>query len=994
MRNNHDKKNHKLAKRTFALCLALAVICSCLLPVFATEGGIATFQNEAAASSDSIAVQPGGDIAVQPGGGIVAGPVVDDSSSSESTASGTESSSKVELPKGATDFVDNGDGTYTYKDAAGNTVKGWFIGKDDKTTWTGEEAVVKPNPNLKEDDAAFGVLPIEYHFWLRQLDSFELSNLAWETEVSDYGTETEYLAVFGDSTGFPIWHMDTISSVDTISNYTFDDPTSKDDPAGEGREFAYWYTVDSTGLKHEFDPYKTYGSETNTVINVYAAWKDASGDVVEDDTTKKDEETKADTAKTGEASGKAKLLDNTNVELTITAKGLPTTATHLTVSNMGNTSMEQFYNLYTSLGGKMTPFIGFKISPKDAGGNTVEPTSTVTVTISGLGNLGLEALPGLKVLHQTVSHTVETLDASYDAATGILTFQTTSFSPFVIAYKSEGNEATTLVIGDKSISVGEEITITGAESTNGHSWSFDRNGDSSCVTVSGTNTQTITVKGEKEGTVTLTHQYYVKESYWWYGTKYEYNAQKNETVKITVTAPMDDTDAAIFILKDPDGDPEYGKQDGWGYAVMGATVSGPRFTGTISNILDNTSYTLTKPASWTEEKITYNGKEITAWCLPDTEIGYNYLYENDSTYAGQTQNMWEQILEKYKDNIKTADGQVLKNYNLAKKDIDKIYVIPYKLAQQSQANTGDNNVKIPGLHIDCQIVVKCKNTYSVNFHIKDAGATDFTRVSASTYIISQTSSIRENNGLVDANGDYIYQYDNTVIYRQEKTTADGVKYVFDGWYTDPNFSPASKVSPTSWPVNVTEDDIKDHNKEYNYYARYVPASADLTISKTVTGIFGDHNATYTFQITDAEGNAVDLSKYTIESSKGAGTNVGLVDGGKDGKFTLADLTSITIKNLPSGTYTVTEEGAAAYKTSWKLTVGGDTVSESTKGENAKSAGVTMTGISQTLDFTNDLTLPVDAGVLLDTLPYILILAVVVGGGALLLMRKRRKDEDD
>ena len=38
MRNNHDKKTHKLGKRTIALCLALAVICTCLVPVFATEG--------------------------------------------------------------------------------------------------------------------------------------------------------------------------------------------------------------------------------------------------------------------------------------------------------------------------------------------------------------------------------------------------------------------------------------------------------------------------------------------------------------------------------------------------------------------------------------------------------------------------------------------------------------------------------------------------------------------------------------------------------------------------------------------------------------------------------------------------------------------------------------------------------------------------------------------------------------------------------------------
>ena len=38
MRKNHHGKNDRLVKRVFALCLALAVICTCLVPVFATEG--------------------------------------------------------------------------------------------------------------------------------------------------------------------------------------------------------------------------------------------------------------------------------------------------------------------------------------------------------------------------------------------------------------------------------------------------------------------------------------------------------------------------------------------------------------------------------------------------------------------------------------------------------------------------------------------------------------------------------------------------------------------------------------------------------------------------------------------------------------------------------------------------------------------------------------------------------------------------------------------
>lgn len=46
-----------------------------------------------------------------------------------------------------------------------------------------------------------------------------------------------------------------------------------------------------------------------------------------------------------------------------------------------------------------------------------------------------------------------------------------------------------------------------------------------------------------------------------------------------------------------------------------------------------------------------------------------------------------------------------------------------------------------------------------------------------------------------------------------------------------------------------------------------------------------------------------------------------------------------------------------------------------------------------IDFTNHRTLEPDLGVLLDTLPYIVILAVVAGGVALLMLRKHRKEDD-
>ncbi len=389
MRNNHDKKTHKLGKRTFALCLALAVICSCLLPVFATGNSDAAVMLP---DGGGIAMPVAGDdseAVVQPGGGEVVMPVIP--GDGEGTASsGSESGSTpvtdpssvkgVTFPEGATNIVKNPNGSYSYDTAYGRVTVFPDADKVDMGDGT-----VKPNPNMKEDDAAFGVLPITYHFWLKKMDSFDLDDLTWEAEMADL-SETEYLSLYGSSKKFPIWHMDTISADDVMGNYTFNNPTSLNDPEGKGREFAGWYTVDSLGVESEFEFYKSYGDESNTTINVFAKWKDASGDVVEEpktDDTKSDEtkdetkqeETKADDTKKNETA-KAALaaeatLPDTTVKATVTVEGMPASATHLSVTTMGDTSMENFYNLYTELGGKLMPLMGFKITPKDASGATV-----------------------------------------------------------------------------------------------------------------------------------------------------------------------------------------------------------------------------------------------------------------------------------------------------------------------------------------------------------------------------------------------------------------------------------------------------------------------------------------------------------------------------------------------------------------------------------------------------------------------------------------------
>ena len=326
-------------------------------------------------------------------------------------------------------------------------------------------------------------------------------------------------------------------------------------------------------------------------------------------------------------------------------------------------------------------------------------------------------------------------------------------------------------------------------------------------------------------------------------------------------------------------------------------------------------------------------------------------------------------------------------------------MIPYKLSQRGGLAYSDVG-RIPNLHIDCQIVVQCKSTYSVNFHITDVGEAESTRVSAATYFIEKDAhevTIKENNGRVrESDGAYTNQYDKNKFYEKEKPI-NGVRYAFDGWYTDSNFDPSSKVeipdsssNVRSW--SVTTQILSQNKNQLNYYGRYIPVSADLTVSKTVTGKLGDTNKAFTFQILDANNEPVKLTTGNYEFSN---TNGALLNNGTDGTFTLMSGANVTIKNLPFGTYTVTEletvDELKNYKTTWLLDSNPDSKN---KTENStRTATVEMKGENRVLDFTNECTLKPDTGVLLDTLPYIVILAVVAGGVALLMLRKRRKEDD-
>lgn len=919
MRKNHHGKKDRLVKRVFALCLALAVICTCLVPVFATE-----YKDVVDSGEEEIAGF-GGDEAAYPDGNEAAGfgddfPAVDDGEPrevyDEGEAAGFGEDEVATRPvEGGEDNLDGGPnvketewGTVIEYDTSTSTSTD--PSSSTETQWSGEDDVVeKPDDKVVVSGDEIKKLQdmVVYRFWLRELNTLDLQDITAQAQINNM-TESEYLARNGEV----LWNLYFIQAVpraETIADYSsyIENPSSNRDPKGELRQFDYWYTLDEFGNRVRLnltDPTSNILDDKTTTVNVYAAWKDGTvGSDEEEDVDHEDLVDKNPVPVDLTAKASASYVDedgNTeSVNLPVEVKNLPSATHRLSVTHMGDNSMTEFCNTYVNELQGMQPLLGLKITPEDINSEKVHLAKgqKATVTVSGLNELpdvaemeemGALTADALKVLHQKDDNTVEKLDVvSYE--NGTLTFETSSFSPFVIA-------------------------LTGGYDEEMPAWAGDYN-------------------------------------------------NKN---------------AAIFILKDPNGNPDAGDRDSWGYAVMGAKVTGPKLWSSYVLGLNNTTYTLTPPSGWKTEKITYNGQKITAWCLPSDVDGYNY-----KDGGGQIENMWNQILKTYQNNIKDPNGNLITGMTLTRDKIEKIYVIPYKLAPKDDAKTGDKNVTIPGLHIDSQIVVQCKSTYSVNFHITDVGETGSTRVSASTYFIQENANevtIKENNGRVrESDGAYTNQYNNK-IYEKEKTIK-GVKYVFDGWYTDSSFDPNSKVS--DWPATITTIQLKQNKNQLNYYGRYIPVSADLTVTKTVTGMLGDTNKAFTFQIVDADNKPVALTKDNCDGV--------LLNNGTDGKFTLKHGGTVTIKNLAPGTYRVKEidgdHDLTGYETSWK--VGTD----DTVHEKSTEAPVTMSGTNMTLAFTNHCKLIPDTGVLLDTLPYIVILAVVAGGVALLMLRKHRKEDD-
>lgn len=990
MRKNlakHTAKKLPLAKRVLALCFALIFVCSCLLPAFANGTGVeldtpdtevveaadpgtepepmdlydepAAMDNEPAAVADepaamdddfAVADEPAAqddDFAVddEPAaqGDEVEKPVVDD----EPAAMDDQVEKPVEgdEPPVADDTPAKEGATKTTTDASGNTV---YEYDTSGTTFPDDDAAALPDGDQMQVDAAFSIPTNIYHFWLKKMSSYDLADIADAAKTAEMTVE-QYLAMYGTDKG--CYYIMTAADGANLKDYQFANPTSNDDPEGNSRTFAGWYYTDDLGdeQKFVFDEH-LYVSE-GTTVEVYAKWK-------------KPEATKSVTLDGQTISFKVEGATTLNVEALDTD-----TQKNLEDELIQKIDPKEYNTLYT-----------FNISPKDEGGLELEQTSKVTIS-----GLDLTSAADVKVFHQGADLEELKVNVTSD---GDLTFTTNGFSPFAIlvADLSKANDSDSsdaddrmaeLANEDKAYTVysdgnSVEIQVNGTYTlsgnaykpywyTNYHSWSIE-SGDDVVSFTSEKNIQNPTIKGKSVGTAKLKHTYYI----YYYNQKYSYDEEF--TINVTKFEDTYSGSAYIYFLKLPTGDPMNNDTGEWAPKADKSNLEAKIST---ADATWTNGYTNDNSAIPNKNIVTGNGQiltdYITSW--PDGSTGTTWTVKKDDPTTGSYfTSIWNEISENYIASIQNETGI----NDLTVDDITEIILTPRKI---SRNNGGSQNY-----HIDCAISVVTKKVFTAKFMVKDPtkGEEKWSQVDSKNY--------KEGEAVIKT----------TAVTIGTTKTVEGVRYELKGWYTEDPLGDINVHGPliedNEWRkrgtndygyLTTSTDQVREDGTVY-FYAVWEPETQKpiRTITKKVEGLFGDRSKQFRIVVTGPNGFS---QEFTLAHGETGTLNNLMVQVGD----------VITITEYDASDYDTTAQIYYSNSSNGLLGANGQEFT----GENEKTTTITITDDMIDLDeinitVTNEKDAQVDNGVLLDTLPYILILVVVVGGGVLLFLRKRKNDDDE
>ncbi len=274
-----------------------------------------------------------------------------------------------------------------------------------------------------------------------------------------------------------------------------------------------------------------------------------------------------------------------------------------------------------------------------------------------------------------------------------------------------------------------------------------------------------------------------------------------------------------------------------------------------------------------------------------------------------------------------------------------------------------------------------------------------------TITLSNVNDVDYTGVVVDANGAAVQGADNVTIHgttAKSFTLTDGQSLKIEHLPNGASYT-VTEAQPQKNPSHNGNVKVKYDNVDAVYDENGVSTNAatgaietdkittstiannftytgNLIVKKVVTGNLGDEGKWFTFTVTgitaDCEINGSNEGYEKVSTDTTTGEFV----------FKLQHNGNVTIENLPYGTrYTVTEnaDGYTPTETFVEKNTNGNAVEveNQTKG--------TIDQATEEFTFSNDNQQNIETGVSLDTLPYVLVLALAGAGLVMMIARKRR-----
>lgn len=364
------------------------------------------------------------------------------------------------------------------------------------------------------------------------------------------------------------------------------------------------------------------------------------------------------------------------------------------------------------------------------------------------------------------------------------------------------------ITGTATVQVYGTVQLTsnlGNSTKSRHAWS---SGDESIAVIGevSSNGKTAAIRGVKEGTVTIIHQYDDGSG----------NIQR-DTFALTVEGEksISTKQAQIYYLESPDYDPNSNDTDMWGEQVGsnagtvymdGANwVNGDVIWGyQITNVFDPLPYIVSMGGGLEDQG---NG----SWLMPKGQFAKHYIA----------------ILATYNERLK-ADLNLSENLTIDQ--IEAIYLIPYKISSNYD-----------GYHIDCRINVKTTGFFTVNFWVETID--DKVVLAEKPWNFVKPNDIQTIQiPVTQKAGIAGTAYPPTI-------ESGGITYVFVGWKNEAG----ELISNNGWPYTPNEAELEDGAVEF--FAYYEPAEEEITVTKIVeNGSAADNSKkfSFTYSVNDGE----------------------------------------------------------------------------------------------------------------------------------------------